>query len=535
VRSSVAALRLAALGLLAACGAGQDLTPPVPGELTVTVATSGDQLDPDGYSLSVDGGGNVAVTPADTLALGELEAGEHQVELSGLAGTCFVTGLNPVTVTVIAGSPTEVVFAVSCTATTGSGRIVVRVVTTGPAPDPDGYVAVVDPLPPQSVAVTGTVTFEQLTEGTHAVRLDGVAPTCEVRDQNPRTVEVGAAADTTVFEVSCWPPPSGVVAFVRGDPEDLVGGDVWLVNADGTGLRNLTNTSITKKGSLSWSPDHSTLAYDGETVDENGFPDGGHGIFLIPRDGSQRPALVEGGTAPIWSPDGSRILIQPFGAGLTVLTPGTGQVDTLAPPTVDGFLGTHVWSPDGSRIAVVVIPSDFIFFSIELVDPDGSNRRTIVDQARLSGNYVIHDWQPGGSKLLVTVSERGNDELYLVDTTASVPPTNLTQDPADDYPAARWSPDGSTVLFIKRPAGAFVMDREIYTLRVSDRALTKVSPRVGGYVDVAWSPDGTHVVYVEQDNIFFAPSHLFIMNPDGTGLRQLGAAERRDYAPAWAP
>jgi TolB protein len=220
--------------------------------------------------------------------------------------------------------------------------------------------------------------------------------------------------------------------------------------------------------------------------------------------------------------------------GLTVVTLSTGQIDTLLPPTVGDLAATHTWSPDGGRVAFVVIPPDFIFFSIELVDPDGSNGRIILDQSSLSGRYVIHGWQPGGSKILVTVSEGGKDELYLVDT-ASVAPINLTQDPADHYPSASWSPDGSTIVFIKQPAGAFFMQHEIYTLRLSDRALTKLSPGLGIYVDADWSPDGTHVVYVEQDGLFFSPSHLFVVNADGTGLRRLSAAERRDVSTAWAP
>jgi Tol biopolymer transport system component len=535
VRHSVAILRLAALGLTGACGAGRDLTVPDVGELTVRVATGGDQLDPDGYTLTVDGGGPVAVTVADTLALGELDPGEHRLELGGLAANCFVAGLNPLTITVVAGSLAQADFQVSCTGTTGAGRIVVRVVTTGPAPDPDGYVALVDPLPPQALAVTDAVTFEQLTAGEHAVRLDGVAPTCEVRDQNPRVVEVTATPVTTLFEVSCWPAPSGAVVFARRDPEDLIGGNVFLVNADGTGLRNLTNMSGRKVGSLGWSPDYATLAFEAETVDENGFPDGGRAVYLLPRGGAQPPTLLAGGTAPVWSPEGSRILLRQEAAGLAVVTVTSGQVDTLASPGPDEFIGTAAWSPNGGRVAFVFIPPDFIFFSIELVDANGANRRTIVDQSRLSGDYVIHDWQPGGSKLLVTVSEGLSEELYLVDTTASVAPLNLTQDPADEYPEASWSPDGSTVLFIKRPAGAFFLQREIYTLRLSDRALTKVSPHPSGYVQAAWSPDGTHVVYVEQDDIIFGPSRLFIVNPDGTGLRRLTAAGQHDAEPDWAP
>jgi len=533
VRHSTAILRLVSVGLLAACGAGQDLTLPDTGELTVTVSTAGDQLDPDGYTLRVDGGTAVPLELQDTLPVGDLDPGEHRLELDGIAGNCVMAGPNPLTITVVAGTPATATFQVSCTGSLGSGQILVRVVTTGTEPDPDGYEVVVDPLPARAVGTTDTTTFEGLTAGTHAVRLGGVASSCEVRGQNPRSVELAPEPASTLFEVACWPPPSGTVAFLRGREQSDLTADLFVVNANGTGLRNLTGTPDIEKTGLSWSPDWTTLAYDAQTVDENGFPDGGHGIYLVPASGAQSPQLLVQGRSPRWAPDGSRIAYQPPGNGLEVITPSSGQVDVVVPASADSFVGTVAWSPDNARLAFVTIPPDGIFYSLSLVDPNGANPKIISDQSRLSGDYFVHGWQPGGSKLLMTVSEP-HDDLYLVDTTASIAPINLTEDQAEAYDVASWSPDGSTILFIKWPAGADFGAREIYTLRVSDRVLTKLSPRPGDYTGAAWSPDGTHVVYVEEEELF-GSSSLFTVNADGTGLRQLTGSGRRDREPLWGP
>ena len=146
----------------------------------------------------------------------------------------------------------------------------------------------------------------------------------------------------------------------------------------------------------------------------------------------------------------------------------------------------------------------------------------------------MNGWQPGGSKILLTVAAGISEELYLVDTISSVPPIRLTQDAADAYEAASWSPDGLSILFVKLPAGADQEERDIYTLRLADGLLLKVTHLPGNYSAAVWSPDGTHIMYAEHEGRFFeGPSHLFIVNADGTGRRQLTAADRRDTSPDW--
>ncbi len=107
--------------------------------LQVTTTTTGDSLDPDGYTVCVDpynGGGwdysvgsapramtvpvctSLAANGAATMY--DMAPGSHVVELYGVADNCAVAGDNPRTVTV--GLTGEVAFAVTC-AVTGSLRV----------------------------------------------------------------------------------------------------------------------------------------------------------------------------------------------------------------------------------------------------------------------------------------------------------------------------------------------------------------------------------------------------------------------------
>jgi dipeptidyl aminopeptidase/acylaminoacyl peptidase len=91
-----------------------------------------------------------------------------------------------------------------------------------------------------------------------------------------------------------WSPDGTTIAFRKGQPHSWLGKGIWLVHADGTGLRLLTHpSSCYGDDGPAWSPDGRRLAVDD-----------GHGISLINvRDGGRRK-LVSRGNDPTWSADG---------------------------------------------------------------------------------------------------------------------------------------------------------------------------------------------------------------------------------------
>src|SRR5204863_418905 len=89
--------------------------PPPTGDLTVTAATSGQDLDPDGYTVTVDGGQSRSLGINTSTTYNGLTATSHTVELTGIAGNCTVSAQNPRTVTV-ATSGTTTTFTITCAA-----------------------------------------------------------------------------------------------------------------------------------------------------------------------------------------------------------------------------------------------------------------------------------------------------------------------------------------------------------------------------------------------------------------------------------
>lgn len=190
--------------------------PPQTGDLTVATTTTGSNVDPDGYTVTLDGGSSRAIETNGSVTYTALPAGDHTVALSGVAGNCTVSGGTSRTVNVPAGGAASTSFAVTCAAASGNGSLTVTTSTTGSNLDPDGYTVVVDGgAASQPIATNGSVTSTG-PAGDHQIALTGVAGNCTVGEANPRTVNVPAGATaTTTFAVSCAaaaPPPQRAAA-----------------------------------------------------------------------------------------------------------------------------------------------------------------------------------------------------------------------------------------------------------------------------------------------------------------------------------
>lgn len=108
----------AALMVLALGCRGDGTTGPeaVATALEVTTSTTGDSLDSDGYTVTVDDGSGLAVGLNDTTVVAGLKAEDHTVELSDVASHCSTSGSNPRAVTVVENDTGSTGFDVTCEA-----------------------------------------------------------------------------------------------------------------------------------------------------------------------------------------------------------------------------------------------------------------------------------------------------------------------------------------------------------------------------------------------------------------------------------
>lgn len=149
--------------------------------------------------------------------------------------------------------------------------------------------------------------------------------------------------DSTFIIGVSWSPDGGKIAYSgKGDPRTFLY-QVWVINPDGSGKFALTSDPV-HHVEPAWSPDGSQLAYAAPTSTGN------YEIWIMNADGSAaHPITTIGGRQPAWSTDGTRIAFSSARDGLWEIyvmnADGTGVVKLIAnthPGTDDAY---PFWSP----------------------------------------------------------------------------------------------------------------------------------------------------------------------------------------------
>jgi hypothetical protein len=85
-------------------------------DFLILTATSGDDLDGDGYVVSLDGSLNVSMAVNDLITLADISPGDHTISIDAVAPNCAVLGEIVRGVLVAVGARSDVDYAIECSA-----------------------------------------------------------------------------------------------------------------------------------------------------------------------------------------------------------------------------------------------------------------------------------------------------------------------------------------------------------------------------------------------------------------------------------
>ncbi len=263
-----------------------------------------------------------------------------------------------------------------------------------------------------------------------------------------------------------WAPDGKAIVF---SAEVGTGkGDIYVMRADGSQRRNLTNSADANDASPAMSPDGRAIAFESE---RNGNVD----IYVMDQDGRNVRRLTTDPAddrSPAWSPDGSHVAFastrgRQDGADLYVMKADGSDVQRL---TSDGGVWAPQYARDGRSIAFQ-LNRDVCIIDV------GS--RTVQRVTSDPDNGMNPTWSPDGQQLAFVTTRHRQVELFTANrdgTDAKV----LVSLPSGSAIDPRWSPDGSKVAFVLVPQGTESSDgardvQAIYTVDLASGTLTRLS------------------------------------------------------------
>lgn len=266
-----------------------------------------------------------------------------------------------------------------------------------------------------------------------------------------------------------WAPDGREIAFLGKRDGQW---DLYVIRPDGTGERRLTRTEAEEQD-VEWAPNGLRLALLTKKGSE-------YVVELVGRGGGTPRVVasrVAGDDRPEWSPDSRRLAVV-RGGTITIVDPDRNTAREL----VRG--STPSWAPDGERMAFTRGSQVFD------VDVDGSGERALGPEEGIS---AVPKLSPDGERIAFETIGGALDMLSAVVgigmATAEGEDFEIVATDAADAPPV-WSPDGSTLLYIRTVDDKGFVNYDVCSIRLEDGRITVIAgsdePEYVG--PAAWQP-----------------------------------------------
>lgn len=181
------------------------------------------------------------------------------------------------------------------------------------------------------------------------------------------------------------------------------------------------------------------------------------------------------------------------------------------------------WAPDGTAVAFSAIGAgaDADLF-LALVEERG-----VLPLLEGEGELDRPVIAPVDAKVaFISNQEGGEFDIYVIDLDAGGQITRLTDHPDRDS-SPTWSPDGTEIAFRRRTDG----NSDIFVMNADGTNVRQLTGNPAFDGDPIWSPDGTEILFTSDRSGNY---DIWVMNTDGSGVIQLTDHPGSDEYPTWS-
>jgi Tol biopolymer transport system component len=248
------------------------------------------------------------------------------------------------------------------------------------------------------------------------------------------------------------------------------------------------------------------------------YASGGRGLWTIPSLGGTPTRLVEAGTNPDVSRDGTRIVFEAQRGLWTARSDGSEvrKIEGTAPVYYRLPMGPAL-SPDATSVAYfhAAVGPNGDFWVIPL---SGGKPKQLTSDLREGGWPV---WTPDGRSIIFSSARAGSRTLWRVSAGGGEPTPVTTGAGEDDQPHI--SADGRLLAYTN-----VRNSWELKTLDLTSRSMQTLMRRGLEIIFPVFSPDGRRIAYFGRADEAVA---VFTIGVDGSDPRQLTAGRELHHSP----